>query len=73
MSAKPISRYPVPKIEDLPDDIRARVLAVQVSQDEVPLLFAATTAAEVAVLEARGGKLRHVEKHLGQTPWMMLN
>jgi len=37
------------------------------------VLFAATTAADVAVLDARSGRLRHVEKHLGQTPWMMLN
>ena len=25
----PISRFPVPEIKDLPEDIRARVLAVQ--------------------------------------------
>jgi hypothetical protein len=37
------------------------------------VLFAATSAADVAVLDARSGRLRHVEKHLGQTPWMMLN
>src|SRR5205823_11568193 len=30
-------------------------------------------AADVAVFDALSGKLRHVEKHLGQTPWMMLN
>jgi len=51
----------------------SRVLAVQVSQDPAPILFAATHAADVAVLDALSGKLRHVEKHLGQTPWMMLN
>ena len=49
------------------------VLAVQVSQDPAPILFAATDAADVAVFDALTGKLRHVEKHLGQTPWMMLN
>jgi len=27
----------------------------------------------VAVFDALTGKLRHVENHLGQTPWMMLN
>jgi methylamine dehydrogenase heavy chain len=51
----------------------SRVLAVQVSQDPAPILFAATDAADVAVFDALNGKLRHVEKHLGQTPWMMLN
>jgi methylamine dehydrogenase heavy chain len=50
-----------------------RVLAVQVSQDDAPILFAATEDASVAVLDALTGHLRHVEKHLGQTPWMMLN
>jgi methylamine dehydrogenase heavy chain len=51
----------------------ARVLAVQVSQDAAPILFAATTAADVAVFDALSGRLRHIEKHLGQTPWMLLN
>jgi len=51
----------------------SRVLAIQVSQDAAPLLFAATDAADVAVFDARSGELRHVEKHLGQTPWMLLN
>lgn len=51
----------------------APVLAVQVSQDAAPLLFAATATADVAVLDALTGQVKHVEKHLGQTPWMMLN
>jgi methylamine dehydrogenase heavy chain len=51
----------------------SRVLAVQVSQDPAPILFAATDHSDVAVLDALSGRLRHVEKHLGQTPWMMLN
>jgi methylamine dehydrogenase heavy chain len=51
----------------------ARALAVQVSQDAEPLLFLATSHADVAVLDARSGRLRHIEKHLGQTPWMLLN
>ena len=29
MTTPPISRYPVPKLEDLPEDIRARMLDVQ--------------------------------------------
>ena len=47
--------------------------AVQVSQDSAPILFAATAEADVVVLDALTGRVRHVEKHLGQTPWMMLN
>jgi methylamine dehydrogenase heavy chain len=49
------------------------VLGVQVSQDNAPILFAATEDASVGVLDALTGHVRHVEKHLGQTPWMMLN
>jgi methylamine dehydrogenase heavy chain len=51
----------------------SRVLAVQVSQDSVPLLFAATETADLAVFDALSGRLKHVEKQLGQTPWMLLN
>ncbi len=39
MSARPISRYPVPKLEDLPDDIRARMLEVQEKAGFVPNVF----------------------------------
>ena len=49
------------------------VIAVQVSQDAAPILFAATTQADVAVFDALSGRLRHLEKRLGQTPWLMLN
>jgi hypothetical protein len=27
----------------------------------------------VAVIDALSGHVKHIEKHLGQTPWMMLN
>jgi methylamine dehydrogenase heavy chain len=46
------------------------VIAVEVSQDGAPLLFAASDSADVGVLDALSGRVRHVEKHLGQTPWM---
>ena len=36
MTAAPISRFPVPEIKDLPDDIRARILAVQEKSGFVP-------------------------------------
>ena len=39
MADLPISRYPVPKLEDLPDDIRARILEVQEKAGFVPNVF----------------------------------
>jgi uncharacterized peroxidase-related enzyme len=40
MSAdRPISRYPVPKLEDLPDDIKTRILEVQEKTGFVPNVF----------------------------------
>jgi uncharacterized peroxidase-related enzyme len=35
----PISRFPVPEISDLPEDIRARILAVQEKSGFVPNVF----------------------------------
>jgi methylamine dehydrogenase heavy chain len=49
------------------------VMAVQVSQDPSPILFAATTQSTVAVFDALTGHLKHVEPKLGQTPWFFLN
>jgi uncharacterized peroxidase-related enzyme len=37
---QPISRFPVPRLEDLPDDVRARILAVQEKAGFVPNVFA---------------------------------
>ncbi len=39
MSAPSISRYPVPKLEDLPEDIRARILDVQQKAGFIPNVF----------------------------------
>lgn len=39
MSDAPISRYPVPDLTDLPDDIRTRILAVQEKAGFVPNVF----------------------------------
>ncbi|MBN8942450.1 MAG: peroxidase-related enzyme [Rhizobiales bacterium] len=39
MAAKAISRFPVPEIKDLPEDIRERVLAVQEKSGFVPNVF----------------------------------
>jgi len=39
MNALPISRYPVPKLEDLPEDMRARMLEVQEKAGFIPNVF----------------------------------
>jgi len=36
MSAKTISRFPVPELKELPEDIRERILAVQEKSGFVP-------------------------------------
>ena len=41
MSGAPISRFPVPRLEDLPEDVRARILAVQEKSGFVPNVFLA--------------------------------
>ena len=39
MTGKPISRYPVPALQDLPEDIRDRILAVRDKSGFVPNVF----------------------------------
>ena len=41
VSSPPISRFPVPKLEALPEDVRARILAVQEKSGFVPNVFLA--------------------------------
>ena len=41
MSTAPISRFPVPELKDIPEDIRARILAVQEKSGFVPNVFLA--------------------------------
>jgi uncharacterized peroxidase-related enzyme len=41
MTAPPISRFPVAELEDLPEDIRGRILAVQEKSGFVPNVFLA--------------------------------
>jgi uncharacterized peroxidase-related enzyme len=41
MAAKPISRYPVPDLQDLPEDVRGRIAAVQEKSGFVPNVFLA--------------------------------
>ena len=39
MSGQPISRFPVPRLEDLPEDIRQRIVEVQEKSGFVPNVF----------------------------------
>ncbi|MFT7213508.1 MAG: hypothetical protein ACI9XK_003766, partial [Granulosicoccus sp.] len=39
MSNKPISRFTVPELTDLPDDIRKNILAIQEKAGFVPNVF----------------------------------
>jgi len=39
LSEKPISRFPVPDLNELPEDIRERILAVQEKSGFVPNVF----------------------------------
>src|SRR6202795_1464089 len=41
MTTHPISRYPVPKLEELPEDIRTRMLEVQEKAGFIPNVFLA--------------------------------
>jgi len=41
MRDKPVSRFPVPDLADLPDDVRARILEVQEKSGFVPNVFLA--------------------------------
>ncbi|MCM2309391.1 MAG: peroxidase-related enzyme [Sulfuritalea sp.] len=41
MTTPPISRYPIPRLEDLPDDIRARIVEVQEKSGFIPNVFLA--------------------------------
>ena len=40
-SVKPISRFPVPELKNLPDDIREKIMAVQEKAGFVPNVFLA--------------------------------
>ncbi|HEX4240453.1 MAG TPA: amine dehydrogenase large subunit [Steroidobacteraceae bacterium] len=61
-----IARWPMAPLKIEP------VTAIQVSQDDAPLMFTASENSDVAVFDARTGHLRHVEKQLGQTPWFIM-
>lgn len=52
------------------------VIAVEVSQDAAPVVFAAaadaSNTADLAIIDAGSGHIRHVEKRVCQTPWQLL-
>jgi uncharacterized peroxidase-related enzyme len=68
MNGKPISRYPVPELQDLPQDIKERILAVQEKAGFVPNVFLALAhrpdefraffAYHDALMEKEGGLTR---------------
>jgi uncharacterized peroxidase-related enzyme len=74
MSDQNISRYPVPKLEDLADDIRERILAVQEKARFIPNVFLTLTyrpaefraffAYHDAIMEREGSTLTPAEKEM---------
>jgi uncharacterized peroxidase-related enzyme len=74
MTLPPISRYPVPTLEDSPDDIRARILAVQEKAGFVPNVFLtlahrpdefrAFFAYHDALMDKEGGGLSKAEREM---------
>ena len=66
-SHRRLARWPL-KVHGL-----SRVTSLQVSQDPAPILFAATETSDLAVFDALTGRLRHITKHVAQSPWMLLN
>lgn len=74
MNSTPISRYPVPELDSLPDDILARILAVQEKAKFIPNVFIALAhrpaefraffAYHDAIMEREGGTLSPAEKEM---------
>jgi uncharacterized peroxidase-related enzyme len=73
-TASPISKYPVPELKDLPDDIRARILEVQSKAGFVPNVFLtlahrpaewrAFVAYHDALMLKEGGRLSKGEREM---------
>jgi methylamine dehydrogenase heavy chain len=63
---KRLARWPIPAAT-------RPVLAVQVSQDEHPLLSALTDSSDLLLLDATSGRLRHVQMKVGESCWYLLN
>ncbi len=74
MTARPISRFPVPALADLPADVRARILSVQEKAGFVPNVFLvlanrpeefrAFVAYHDALMEKPGGGLTKADREM---------
>ncbi|MBJ9963825.1 amine dehydrogenase large subunit [Burkholderia seminalis] len=49
------------------------LVSIQVSEDDKPLFYGLTATSDLVVMDARTGKLRHVEKQIGNTSSLLVN
>jgi methylamine dehydrogenase heavy chain len=49
------------------------LVSIQVSDDDTPLFYGLTGTSDLVVMDARTGKLRHVEKQIGSTASLLVN
>jgi methylamine dehydrogenase heavy chain len=49
------------------------VVAVQITSDEHPLLFALTDSSTLLVIDPESGHIKHAEAKLGQSAWYLVN
>lgn len=49
------------------------LVSIQVSDDDAPLLYGLTATSDLVVMDARSGKLQHVEKQIGNTSTLLVN
>ncbi|MCA8020141.1 amine dehydrogenase large subunit [Burkholderia metallica] len=49
------------------------LVSIQVSEDDRPLFYGLTATSDLVVMDARTGKLQHVEKQIGNTSSLLVN
>jgi methylamine dehydrogenase heavy chain len=49
------------------------IASIQVSEDDKPLFYGITGTSDLVVMDARTGKLQHVEKQVGNTSSLLVN
>ncbi|WP_431824522.1 amine dehydrogenase large subunit [Burkholderia sp. F1] len=49
------------------------LVSIQVSEDDKPLFYGLTPTSDLVILDARTGKLQHVEKQVGNTSSLLVN
>ncbi|VWB06921.1 amine dehydrogenase large subunit [Burkholderia seminalis] len=49
------------------------LVSIQVSEDDKPLFYGLTATSDLVVMDARTGKLQHVEKQIGNTSSLLVN